>query len=492
MPLLKMLGTVIILLLIPSLLASLSYIQLSFYTEQNSANPVVSIDSQRMFHQNVGDTRTFWEYNFDENTHYQLNAQLLAIGEQCYIYMQDTVITVLGEDEANNRCERYKDEFDATIYPFVTDLTGNPDGLIGDIDNDPRIVILISENTACYYSQYNEIEHIYSNYCEMVYIYYNTFEILGTIAHEFCHLIWFNYEFDEVHFLLEGLAEYATYYAGYFTQYNNLSSRTGYFINHTDDSLVYFDVDPKDYGGAYLFIFYLADRFGSEILKDLVQEEVDGAEGVETTLQKSGYNISFNSLYLDWITAMILDNTEIDDGQYGYHEIEIPNIMVQQVSEVDLIDEVKSLNYYGFHVYQITNATNSFDIDIIGSNSRFFGLSVAIHDANGWRVLQCQNQSSIHQNIIGSTIDTAFAIISYMNSDAPSGNIDFGSGPSTEIEVSIHSTTSMPSETTTNYSYWIFGVIALGSIPFVVSVFVLRHRKEGRLSLIVQCGQFSP
>jgi hypothetical protein len=437
-----------------------------------------SIDLHRSPDQNVGDIRTFWEYDFEQNVHYQLDAELMVIGEHCYIYMQDTVVSLLGNTEANSRCEHYRDEFDVTIYPYVTELTGDPDGFIGDIDNDPRIVILISENTASYYSQYNEIEHEYSNYCEMFYIYYAPRDVIATIAHEFCHLIWFNYEFDEVHFILEGLAEYATYYAGYFTQYNNLSSRTSYFINQADDSLVYFDIEAKDYGSSYLFVFYLAERFGLDFLKDLVQQEVDGAQGIETTLRESGYNISFNTLYLDWITAMILDDPEIADGQYGYHEIDIPTIGIQRVSEESLLDDEQSLNYYGFYAYQITDTSDSFSIELVGSANRFFGLSAAIRDANGWRVLQSTNQSSILQDIYGSSIDEVYVLISYLKSDAPTGSIDFGRGPSTEVEVSIHSISSTTPRPNVDNSPWILGGIGLVSIAFVLSIFLLRHQKH--------------
>jgi hypothetical protein len=446
-----------------------------FRYQENPVGHYESTDFNWSILQEVGDIRTFWEYDFEENVHYQLEAQLIVIGEHCYIYMQDTVLTILGEDESISRCEHYKEEFDNTIYPLVTELTGDPDGLIGDIDGDPRIVILLSENPTSYYSQYNEIEHAYSNYCEMVYIYYEPFDIIGTIAHEFCHLIWFNYEFDEVHFILEGMAEYAAYYTGRFTRFTQYLS---YFINQVNDSLIYFDIALKDYGGAYLFVFYLAERFGLDFLKDLVQQELDGAQGIEETLQDSGYNITFNTLYLDWITALILDDTDICDGQYGFHEIDIPTIEVQQVSEDTIFDESQSLNYYGFEAFEITNPSDSFSIGILGSSSRFFGLSTVIHDSDGWRVMQNLAQVSILQNISGSSIDTAYVMMSYMNSDAPSGRIDFGRGPSTEVEVSIRSITPAASESNIGNSNWILVGIGLVSIAFVLSVFLLKYRKH--------------
>ena len=134
---------------------------------------------------------------------YIVDAYLLAIGDHCYVYFEDLVISIIGEQEANARAETYRDEFDNNIYPRVTDIAGDPDGTLGDIDGDPKIYILVAEHRQSYYRQTNEIEHEHSNMCEMVYICYRTANPVNTITHEFHHLVWFNYEFDEVHFVLE-------------------------------------------------------------------------------------------------------------------------------------------------------------------------------------------------------------------------------------------------------------------------------------------------
>jgi hypothetical protein len=65
-----------------------------------------------------------------------------------------------------------------------------------------------------------------------------------------------------------------------------------------------------------------------------------------------------------------------------------------------------------------------------------------------------------------------------MNSEAPSGSIDFGRGPSTEVEVSIYTMTSTPAESEVDNTHWILGGIGLVSIAFALSIFILRHRKN--------------
>ncbi|MFW9816672.1 MAG: hypothetical protein ACFFEW_12150 [Candidatus Thorarchaeota archaeon] len=434
--------------------------------------------------QNVGDTRSFWANDFDTATHYEIDATLLAIGEHCLIYFQDSLISLLGQEEATSRCESYRNEFDDVIYPKVTELTGNPDGRIGDVDGDPRIIILISDNLMSYYSQYNEIVSTYSNLCEMVYIYYDNYLILDTIAHEFCHLIWFNYEFDEVHFILEGMAEYATYYVGYLSYRGNVSHRTDYFLQTPDDSLIYFDVAQKDYGGSYLFAFYLAERFGVQFLTELVQQEEDGALGIEAALLDAGHNISFNELYLDWVTAITIDELGFADNNYGFAnmDVQFQELTVRNTIPVEI--ESLSIRYYGAEIIKITNPPDNFTVAISQPDMGCTGVSIVYHDSDGWFVQKNALGSPILENVTGNSIDTLYVITSLLFSEASAGNIDFGEGVSDEVDIAI--TEHSPSEPSTTSGLvpaeWTPFIVTLGIsslvVPIIVAIIVIRKRQN--------------
>ena len=381
--------------------------------------------------------RNFWAKNFDTEAHYEIESTLLASGEYCLIYMQDTLIQQIGVGVAQSNCESYMDEFDSLIYPTIVELTGNPNGTLGDIDGDPRIVILINDNYVSYYSQYNEIESTYSNHCEMIYIYYFNSLILDTIAHEFCHLIWFNYEFDEVHFILEGLAEYATYKCGYLEADNNVSCRTNDFLQNPNDPLIYFDVAAKDYGASYLFTFYLAERFGTQFLGDLVQYEEDGAHGIESALLQDGYNISFNQLYLDWITALTINQLGFADDKYGFNNLDV---RIQDVSVLDVIPlEIEDMEVwcYGSNIFEVTDPLNGFEVEMAAPSSGKIGLSIVYHDSGGWHVSQRISNGPISHNVSGISLDSAYVIVTYFFASTPSGGIDFGVGISEDIDFSI-------------------------------------------------------
>ena len=429
--------------------------------------------------QEIGHIRSFWAVDYDEDVWYLLDAYLLAIGNHCYIYIDDSVIDILGEQEATDRAELYRTEFDATIYPRVTDLAGDPDGTLGDIDGDPRIYILIMENRWDCYLQSNEIEGPHSNMCEMVYICYRTHNVLQTIAHEFHHLVWFNYEFDEVHFILEGLAEYATYYAGYLPD-DNMSIRVLPFLDDPHGSLIYFDIEAQDYGASYLFAFYLAEQYGIQFLRDLVQHEDDGALGLETALRDAGHNISFNDLYLDWMTTLTLDEHGFANDRYCLRDIEAT---IQEYTTIDSLPYQENdvpLRCYGSKVYQITSSPDSFSIEMSQPAGGVAGLSVAYRDAHGWHVQQMQKQGGAIMNVSGDSIVTVHVVISYLFDEAPAGNIDFGSGPQATVQVLVYEwdetvSTTIPAPSNSDQ----LPLMVAGGISFTVMIIalVLFHRR---------------
>ena len=469
---------------------------------QSSSSPNIMISEQE-----VGDNRSFWAYDFELNEYYLVNASLLAIGVYSLVYIEDCLISSLGETESINRAELYKDEFDSTIYPRVTDLAGHPNGTLGDIDGDPRIYILITNNPMSCYFQSNEIEAPHSNMCELIYIHLYCNDVLETIAHEFDHLIWFNNEFDEVHFILEGLAEYASFYAGYFPSHN-LSIRTPYFTNNIHDSLIYFEVESQDYGACYLFAFYLAEQYGVQFLRDLVHQTYDGALGLERALLDVGLNITFNELYLNWMTALTINENGFANDRFCYRGLDVTIQDYTAIGAVPFEDDI-SLYCYGSKVYKLAFPPDDFVVKMTQPGDEIAGISVAYEDSTGWHVEQKQNRGTATLSISGVSVNTAYLIISHLFYDVPSGTVDFGSGALESVRISVYeseettsskqttatvtsglepstsesasttiTTTSIPTSGSIvpDYMLAVFGGLAL--VATIVVLFVIQRRQE--------------
>ncbi len=433
--------------------------------------------------QEVGTIRSFWTLDYDEDVYYLLDAYLLAIGNHCYVYIDYLVIDIIGGEEASDRAELYRDEFDSNIYPRVTEFAGNPDGTLGDIDGDPRIFILIMENRWSCYRQSNEVEGPYSNMCEMVYICYRTSNVLNTIAHEFGHLAWFNYEFDEVHFILEGMAEYATYCAGYLPE-DNKTVRVSHFLNDPDDSLIYFEIEPQDYGVSYLLTFYLAEQYGVQFLSSLVQHEDDGALGLETALEDAGHNTSFNDLYLDWMTALTIDEEGFANDRYCLHDMDATIQEYRTIDSLPYQEDNVPLYCYGSKVYQITSPPDCFSVEVSQPGDGVTGLSVAYVDALGWHVRQLQAQGRAIMKVSGESIVSVHVVVSYLFDEAPTGDIDFGSGFQETVQVLIveEGATGTKARTATAIDRLLLMLTSGMSFAAMVSVLVLLLRKNGYAS----------
>lgn len=184
------------------------------------------------------------------------------------------------------------------------------------------------------------------------------------------------------------------------------------------------------------------------ILKDLISESADGALGIERVLQAAGYNITFNELYLNWITALTIDEPEIETNLSGFAGLDA------QISKITVIDnpinhsETISLRYYGSKIIQLCEMPDEFTIQVLKNPSNTIGISLVIQDSNGWKISQMidSNLSDLFTIDCSSTsISKAYLIISFINDQTPRERVDFGIGPITQISLFINQINSSKS-----------------------------------------------
>lgn len=119
--------------------------------------------------------------------------------------------------------------------------------------------------------------------------------VLGTVAHEFQHLI--NYHRypgpnDETHWIYnEGLSEVACIRNGYWSRnagtFLNSPNKFGYFNAPVGSASA--DSVLRAYERAMLWTYYLAERFGERFLYELVAATGTGIEPVRSAMRRSGH-----------------------------------------------------------------------------------------------------------------------------------------------------------------------------------------------------------
>lgn len=389
----------------------------------------------------------------------QMRSTLLAIGNWSYIYMANETIDYIGQNSSIAKCTFLCTEFDETIYPKAIEVAGDPNGYLGDIDGDSHITVFLAplcrhygDNSVLgYYDVINDYVGItYSNTREMIYVdsEHSYIDTQWITTHELNHLFWGNYEFDEAEFLTEGLANYNVDYDGYYSWVTDAITTT--YTYHPEMSLLYFvreygDLWDSSYGQAYLFVTYLADRFGNEFTKKLVSIAADGAKAIDVALNYFDYDLKFNDVYLDWITAGTIDDISFADGIYGFKNVDYRIQAQRPIGYYFPLEKHDIIHYYyGFEVKAIYTDYDSFTFIIENPYPYSLGISVIIKDDNGWNVTQYINneQSDLISIFIeGTNIQDAYILTSLMSSETPS---NFGV---------VYSMSEIPSELLDYYFY---------------------------------------
>jgi hypothetical protein len=100
-----------------------------------------------------------------------------------------------------------------------------------------------------------------------------------------------------------------------------------YLLNHHLDSLTFWQGNLYDYGGVFLWTYYMWEHYGdASLIYDLTHEQLNGIEGWSAILEGRTEK-TFDEIFHDWMLANYFDDTSLGvDGVYGYYELDIPSI----------------------------------------------------------------------------------------------------------------------------------------------------------------------
>ena len=133
------------------------------------------------------------------------------------------------------------------------------------------------------------------------------------LAHEFQHMIHWNEDRDEELWINEGCSEYAGFICGYGVRPPER------FFADPNNSLTEWNGDLSDYEKCFLWILYMSEKYGgASTITQLVKEGGNGIQGIENILQ-----VPFHTIFSNWIVANYLDDVSVENGQYGYQNIDL-------------------------------------------------------------------------------------------------------------------------------------------------------------------------
>ncbi|HIC93979.1 MAG TPA: hypothetical protein EYP09_07000, partial [Anaerolineae bacterium] len=296
----------------------------------------------------VGDREVFWVSNQDTKEHFTITATLRCVTPHVYMWVEE------GCEVDQEALEKSARRFEEQTYPTNRAFFGSE--WTPGVDNDPHLSILhargLGDSVAGYYSvadQYSRLINPYSNEREMFYINLDSIQpgtdfYDGVLAHEFQHMIHWALDRNEDTWVNEGLSELASYLNGY-----SVGGADFFYSRSPDTQLTSWPDGPGEagpnYGASYLFMAYFLERFGEEAMKAVVAHPANGIAGFEAVLAERG--LRFEDVFADWLIANYLDDPHLEDGRYGYRELEVLSPRLDQTHDRYPVQRSTTVHQYG-------------------------------------------------------------------------------------------------------------------------------------------------
>ena len=289
----------------------------------------------------------FIESSYDLHGRKEIDATLIRTSSLSYFYVEKSWWKERSLREQNDlriAIFELSREFQNTIYPVLTSTFGSEPK--PGIDGDERITILIhpmGQEVGGYFNSgdaYGRLQNPRSNEREMVYLnsdFIGKIEAKSFLAHEFMHVITVNQknflrrQTEEV-WLNEARAEYAPTLLGYDDMYekSNLQRRVRGFLGKPSNPLTEWFDRKEDYGSVNVFIQYMVDHYGVNILVDSLQSSSIGIASLNEALQKNGFEEDFTRIFSDWTIAILVNDCDLG-ARYCYKNKHLQELRITPV-----------------------------------------------------------------------------------------------------------------------------------------------------------------
>jgi hypothetical protein len=314
----------------------------------------------------LGTVRTFWASDTDTQENFQVDAELAYATDHVYFWVEQ------GIDYDPDELRALVDQFETETYPTNREFFGSE--WAPGVDGDPHLYILLADglgfNLAGYYSsvdEYSPLAHEYSNGHEMFYLMAGNLDLgdpytAGVLAHEFQHMIHWYRDQNEATWMNEGFSVLAEHLNEF-----DLGGFDYTYAVQPDQALLNWPGGDDDstghYGQAFLVLAYILDRFGAEATQAIVADEANGFDSIDRALQDLGLTDpatgempTADDVFLDWALALLLQDSSLADGRYGYTSyLGAPEpTYAETVTDCPVSDQRRAVNQYGVDYIQLT------------------------------------------------------------------------------------------------------------------------------------------
>ena len=345
----------------------------------------------------VGSTKNWIASDFRDNTFYSTPATCRAVGTHCYIFVEDSLWTTrVNQTVVDEVMNAFDNSTPANaskgIYQTDVETFGDPP----NVDGDVKIIIFIlnirdgysgppAGYVAGYFYSVNEItnpsnsNYANSNKAEIYYLDANPANLtsptglqkgMATTAHEFQHMINFNYLPNYVTFFNECWSLAAEVICGYplYTQSYYNGETNHYLLDWRPTS------DPNvlnDYSRAAKFGLYLYEQYGTSIFKNYLANKINGIAGIDNILQNYSPPTNFQTTLDNWWFANFINDKTVSPGltKWGYNYSNIIKVTSTTILNPNVINANDEVYKLGARYISFTSGKNLKINFTIGSSS---------------------------------------------------------------------------------------------------------------------------
>lgn len=338
----------------------------------------------------VGDKKEFWTWDLGVMPpgFKKINTTCRAVGDNSYIFIDDKA---WGTNVTEKDLEQIQTTFNKQtppksidpkkgIYSIDTDSFGEPPNM----DGDPKINLLITnfdqfQGTGFdgYFNPFDQMDdetawkefQQHSNETEILYL--NSASkttpiasdyMKAVVAHEFEHLITFNYDPEETSWLNESCGEAAMTLCGYYTDKNHVKN----YAEHPGTVLV--SDQYVNYGACLLWGTYLFEQMGKGFFKPLTQNKKQGVESINEVLKEVGSKHNFETLFSNWVAANYASSKGVKNLDFHYKFMDIPPMKLSATLSPSKTEHSDTLKYTGVNYIAIENSpTGTGSLSITGN-----------------------------------------------------------------------------------------------------------------------------
>lgn len=316
----------------------------------------------------LDDTETFNVQDLERKTYYPITARLVAITPHLYMFLD------VNSGQNRTALAQMAQQFEDRVYPTTRRYFGEEAS--PGVDNDSHLVILNTplKGVAGYFSSDDTLLksiNPFSNEREMFYIANNpnnSDNYLGTLAHEFQHMIYNNSLPNQDLWLNEGSSVLSQVLNGFNSNGYEIS-----FFGRPNTQLDNWTCSGcgtlRYYGGGYTWLSYLVDHFGFETVRGIAlnHKGLTGFNSVDHSLYFNGQpGQSSETVLKQFVLANYLNRRSADPA-FNYKNI---GARVENVTPLNVnTRRDESINQYAAAYYLVQGSDKGFTLDFKGATS---------------------------------------------------------------------------------------------------------------------------